>query len=332
MSSPDYLVAGQGLAGTVFALSAIQRGRAVLVIDPEESSTCSRVAAGLMNPISGPRLALGENEETLWNAASGFYRHWEAILEAPFFEERPILRLLTGADQAERWEKRLRDPRYDAWHEPLPPEWASRAPFGGFTTKRCGRLHTVTFLDAARTWLRQRGSFRTGTVPEDTAAVWCIGHELRRSGPFREVPIRPARGTILTIRAPEFRETRIVHAGKWIVPVGPDTYRVGSTYEWNPADAFPSLEAREELRTFLDGFLGGSWELINEEAGIRPMANRGLPFLGSHPTQPNQILFNGLGSRGSLLAPWYAGRLLDHLELGAPDQSDLTDPSDPRTN
>ncbi len=318
MSDPDYLVAGQGLAGTVFALTAMQRGRSVLVVDPEHASTCSRVAAGLMNPLSGPRLALGENEETLWNTARDFYRRWEEILGARFFEERPILRLLTDAEQAERWRKRLADPRYSGWHEPLPPEWQHRAPFGGFTTKRCGRLDTGAFLEAARAWLHTHGAFRSGKVDPGSPAVWCLGHESRLWGPFQSVPIRPARGTILTIRAPGFDETRVIHAGKWIVPLGAGIFRVGSTYEWDPADASPSPEAREELSDFLSGFLASPWELLQEDAAIRPMANRGLPFTGRHPKDPRHILFNGLGSRGSLLAPWHAERLLCHMEEGTP--------------
>jgi len=315
-----YLIAGQGLAGTIFALLAAKRGRTVQVVDPEEPVTCSRVAAGLMNPISGPRLSLGEQEEAFWFAARDFYREWETVLGVRFFEERPILRLFTDAEQAERWKKREADPRYAPWYEALPPEWERRAVFGGFATKRCGRLDAVAFLDAAREWLRGRGAFRTGRVDEGAArgtTVWCLGHESRVQGPFREVPVRPARGTILTIRAPAFREPEIVHAGKWLVPFGDDLYRVGSTYEWEPGDALPSPESRAELSAFLDGFLPGPWELVQEDAGIRPMANRGRPFLARHPHRPGDVLFNGLGSRGSLLAPWFAARLLDHLEDGA---------------
>ena len=319
---PDYLVAGQGLAGTVFALSAWQRGRSVLVIDPEEPRpNCSRTAAGLMNPISGPRLALAEDEETLWRQACEFYRHWETELGVRFFEERPILRLFTEEEQAQRWAKRIHDPRYAGWHEALPANWDAsryRAPHGGFMTKRCGRLDTVTFLDSARSWLEARGAYARGTVDSDQSAVWCLGFEVRTQGPFQEAPIRPARGTIFTIRAPAMREPHIVHAGKWIVPIGNDLYRVGSTYEWEPGDAQPSAEGRVELTAFLQAFVNCPWELIREDAGIRPMANRGRPFLGRHPLDPGRVLFNGLGSRGSLLAPFYAGHLLDHLENGVP--------------
>jgi glycine/D-amino acid oxidase-like deaminating enzyme len=307
----------------VFALSAWQRGRIAVVIDPEEATpNCSWTAAGLMNPISGPRLALGEDEESFWTAARAFYRHWEAEFGARCLEERPIFRLFTDAEQAAQWAKRTNDPRYAPWYEPLPVEWdPSRyrcAPGGGFVTKRCGRLDVAGFLDAARQWLRDRGAYRQGRVDPDQGAVWCLGFRSREQGPFQNVPVRPARGTIFTIRAPDLRETQIVHAGKWLVPIGEDLYRTGSTYEWEPLDVRPSEQGRAELTRFLNGFLRCDWELVQEDAGIRPMANRGRPFLGRHPDRPEQILFNGLGSRGSLLAPFYAGHLLDHLERDTP--------------
>ena len=319
--APDYLVAGQGLAGTVFALSAIQRGLRVRVVDPEEPNTCSRVAAGLMNPLSGPRLNLGPLEEAYWEQARAFYQHWEPILGVRCFEERPILRLLTQEDDARQWSKRASDPRYAPWHAPLPADWdASRYhnSLGGFTTLRCGRLDTVRFLDAARDWLRACGSYRPGLVPPEEPAVWCLGFRSREHGPFQSVPLRPARGTIFTIQAPELREDHLVHAGKWLVPIGGDRYRVGSTYEWDPQDAQPSAAARDALTAFLNEWLPCPWTLVREDAGIRPMANRGQPFLGRHPTAPGQILFNGLGSRGSLIAPYFAARLLDLLECGTP--------------
>lgn len=325
MSAPDYVIAGQGIAGSVFALSAIERGLTVQVVDPEETITCSRIAAGLMNPLSGPRLALGENEEALWFTARAFYRRWEETLGVSFFKERPILRLFTDPAQASAWTKRLRDPRYDPWHEPLPEEWERCAPFGGFTTKRCGRLDPVAFLDATRAWLQGRGAYRRGSIDaEDGAAiVWCIGHFARGHGPFQEIPLRPARGSILTLRAPGFREERILHAGKWLLPLGQGVFRAGSSYEWDPADSLPSRRAREEIAAFASQWIGPDWTLLQEEAAIRPMARQGRPILGPHPRDPRQILFNGLGSRGAMLAPWHAGRLLDHLAEGTAPTGEL---------
>jgi glycine/D-amino acid oxidase-like deaminating enzyme len=320
----DDLVLGQGLAGTIYALSAIERGRRVLVRDLEPSEpTCSRVAAGLMNPIHGPRLALAEEEEACWQEATRFYRAWEGRLGVRFFEERPILRLFADPEQADLWRtRRASDPRYLAWHRPWPEE-VDPARFrwfhGGVLVTRAGRLDTVAFLDAARRWLREHGAYERGdaetpTRPEARHTVWCLGHAARDTGPFRELPIRRAGGTILTVRIPGWDWPWTVHAGQWLLPVGEGVVRVGSTFEWDG----PDPGAPRRLEAFLDGLVGHGWEPLGVERGIRPVANRGRPVLGRHPAFPDQICCNALGSRGASLAPWHVARLLDHLESGAP--------------
>ena len=41
-----------------------------------------------------------------------------------------------------------------------------------------------------------------------------------------------------------------------------------------------------------------------------------LPVIGSHPVEPGLAMFNGLGSKGSLLAPKMAAMLAGHLLSG----------------
>ena len=58
----DFLIVGQGIAGTTLAMELIAQGASVLVIDAYNKSSSSQVAAGLFNPIAFRRVALG------WNA------------------------------------------------------------------------------------------------------------------------------------------------------------------------------------------------------------------------------------------------------------------------
>ncbi|MEX0882137.1 MAG: FAD-binding protein, partial [Cyclobacteriaceae bacterium] len=49
----DFLLIGQGLAGTVLSYRLIKAGFKVHLIDKDEEGTSSKVAAGLYNPITG---------------------------------------------------------------------------------------------------------------------------------------------------------------------------------------------------------------------------------------------------------------------------------------
>ena len=52
MEAVDYIVVGQGLAGSAVAVQLLQRKKRVLVIDQPTGNSSSRIAAGLFNPMA----------------------------------------------------------------------------------------------------------------------------------------------------------------------------------------------------------------------------------------------------------------------------------------
>ena len=53
----DYLIVGQGIAGTVLSYTLLEKGKTALVIDKNQAQTSSKVATGICNPITGRRWA-----------------------------------------------------------------------------------------------------------------------------------------------------------------------------------------------------------------------------------------------------------------------------------
>lgn len=329
----DYLIIGQGLAGTAFAWTAIQAGKRVLVVDRQESVTSSKVAAGILNPITGDKLNLGWKVEELWPAAKSFYRKWEQDHGDLVFHETPILRLFTSAEQAALWETKKESMR-DYWRPPE-DQRAYRTEFGGFETLNAGWLDTRRYLDLSWRTLRNREQACQGELHFEELAlgsggvtwngvrarhvVWCQGHESRLAPPFDWVPIRPGKGEILHLRVPDLDESRIINRKKWLLPAEePGVFRSGSTFDWDHADTELTEAGRTEIEEGLQAYLKRDFEVTGQEAAVRPMANQGRPLLGVHPEMPQCVNFNGLGAKGALLAPYYSAQLLDHLESGTP--------------
>ncbi|MEM1296720.1 MAG: FAD-dependent oxidoreductase [Verrucomicrobiota bacterium] len=320
MKEVDYLVIGQGIAGTVFALQALERGKRVLVIDREEATTCSRVAAGIINPITGGRLAKSWRLDELWPAATAFY----STHGAECFQTLHLLRLLHEPEHVSQWKKRQTDPEYQALCEPGVPEMdpAKLQPHSNaFETNHAGWLNLPKFLDHAKGLLIEHDAFRSGNVaPTNIQArltIWCQGYEAAKTGPFDWVPIRAGKGQILDLNIPDLDESRILNRRKWLLPIGQNRYRAGATFEWDARDREPTPEGRAELESALRQTIQLPFEVTSHQAAFRPMARQGRPILGRHPERPDQILFNGLGSKGVLLAPFFAKHLLDHLETGS---------------
>ena len=55
MKSADYIIVGQGLAGTLLAHDLLENNQSVLIIDKPHAAMASRVAAGLFNPVGVKR-------------------------------------------------------------------------------------------------------------------------------------------------------------------------------------------------------------------------------------------------------------------------------------
>ncbi len=316
---PEIAIVGQGLAGTTLAWHLMRRGRSVLVLDSDRSGSASRVAAGLITPVTGKRLAKSWRWDELSSAAGTFYREVETETGVNFFYRRPSLRLF--ADEAERDELHRRSQtilRGLVRSAPMVnPEWFA-APLGGFEMPDAARLDVSRYLDASRAVFRARGVFRTVEVvaPESVDAgtvVLCRGYGAESEPWFGAIRFNAAKGEILTVRIAGLAEDRIVHRGIWLVPAGRELFHVGATHTWVPLDAIPTTEGRAEIEAKLLAFLKLPFEVIDHRAAVRPVIDAGSPVLGRHPTNPRLAYFNGLGAKGSLLAPFFANQLAAHL-------------------
>jgi glycine oxidase len=343
MDPVDFIIVGQGLAGTALAWQLRRRGLRVFVIDRDAADGASHVAAGLVTSVTGKRLAKSWRWEELYPAASAFYRSVEAETGETFFHPRSALRLF--ADEAERAEfgrraermlRGLVRPAAD-----IRSDWFA-TPLGGFELD-AARLDVPRYLDVSREHFRRAGAFLAATldpardvelVPagvrlprfgvEARGLVFSVGFSPGSDPWFGGVRFNAAKGEILTLRIPGLAEERVVHRGVWLAPAGGELFRCGATYTWEPLDREPTAAGREEIETRLRGFLRLPFEVVGHHAAVRPVIDAGFPVLGRHPEVPQLAYFNGLGSKGSLLAPFFAEQLAACL-LGEREPDPLVD-------
>ncbi|MCI0702270.1 MAG: FAD-binding oxidoreductase [Planctomycetia bacterium] len=331
LSHTDFIILGQGLAGTALAWRLRQRGRSVLVVD-RESSSSSRIAAGLITPITGKRLAKSWRWDELYPAASVFYRELETKLGASFFHTKEALRLFR--DEAEHDEFHRRAGNILAGLV-LPEVYYRRdwfhAPFGGFEMSAV-RLDVTRYLDLSREHFQTSSAYLRAEIDpvhdveliakgvrlaklgvEARNLIFCRGFTSVSDPWFGRIQFNAAKGEILTLRIPTLEENRVVHCGVWLAPMSEDIFLAGSTYSWDQLDSLPTAEGRAEIETRLRAFLKLPYEVIDHRAAVRPVIDAGFPVLGRHPEFPQLAYFNGLGSKGSLLTPFFANQLAANL-------------------
>lgn len=328
MTQTEFVIVGQGLAGTALAWQLHKRHRSFVILDREHSG-CSRLAAGLITPVTGKRLARSWRWDELFPVAVAFYREIENITQTQFFHQRPALRIFANTEERDRYQQRY------ANTATAPPaintDWFA-APLGGFELTDAARLDVATYLDCSRDFFRANGNYRTAeldlardlqitpnavTLPAfdltATGAILCRGYDATRDPWFGGVPFNAAKGEFVTLHIPGLVEERVVHRGIWLAPMGNEVFRVGATYTWEPLNAIPTAEGLAELASRLREFVRLPYTVLEHRAAVRPVIDAGYPVLGRHPHSQSLAYFNGLGSKGSLLSPFFAHQLANHL-------------------
>lgn len=336
MTPPRVLIIGGGLAGTSVAWRLRERGVKFLVVDRDEPLTSSKVAAGLVTPITGMRLNLNWRYDSLHPEALAFYRRIEQETGGSFYHDVPIVRLLRDEMMECLWEQRRSQPEIipyvKAQEDPLVDDHYFSAPYGGFEMRHSGWLDTAAYLASSRALFLREGCWQTGVADGSltwngetfTHAVFCIGWEAAKHPWFDWVPFRSARGTVLKLKADTGGEKRIINRGCWLIPRADGTLRAGPTYELDFDAPFkPGPDSILDLETKLQRLYKGAYTVLDAQTGVRPIIPRRQALLGFHPARPEIGFVNGLGSKGVLRAPWVARQFVEHLLDGRPIEPTL---------
>jgi glycine/D-amino acid oxidase-like deaminating enzyme len=319
VSAPRWTIVGQGLAGTCLAWELWQRGAAFRIIDREFGGS-SRIAAGLLNPITGKNFEPSARIAEFLPVALDFYAEMETQLCTPIWHPLPVLRL---ADTEKEWRKMV-----SKFEVPEVARWLAKDPdpitidgwAGAIEVHGGGRIDTRAFLDASREFFKSSGIYQKSDTPPATGTIQCEGAAGLISGKYG--PHRCAKGEILTIRADGWDDSRIrVGAGGWLVPLGQGFFKAGSTYEWNELDEVPTATGCSRVTQIIHRLGGDAFEVVRHDAGIRPILRRSEPLIG--PLEHGNWMFNGLGSKGGLYAPGMAKRLANWLIDGIEPENEV---------
>ncbi|MBX2967460.1 MAG: FAD-dependent oxidoreductase [Cyclobacteriaceae bacterium] len=329
----DYIIVGQGLAGSCLALHLLLRKKRVLIVDEPNPNAASVVAAGLFNPITGRQMGKTWLADDLFPYLHQFYSEAEKFLQQQFFFPMPLYRPFVTVEEQNEWMGRSADDNYTAYLSEVNSrpvhEQIVKNPFGGLMLKQCGYLDTHIFLKAVRHYFQSTGSVVTEPFDEEaldmangvryrgwgaSKVIFCAGEKARSSRYFSWLPVRPLKGETLSV-SPDVKPSIILNRGVYVVP---GIWKVGATY--NKHDQAPgNTEAGfRELKEKLDELAGFSYAITGREWGFRPTTPDRRPILGPHPEFEQLIIFNGLGTKGVSLAPYFSNVLTNWLESGAP--------------
>lgn len=343
----DYLIVGQGLAGSLLAWCLEQQGKRIVLLDDGHRQAASLAAAGLINPLAGMRFSRPARIEDWLANATETYAVLGRTLGRRYLHRLPMKRLFRSTDQIRFWQRRADDPlsahllgaRFAAQSSGQP----ITAPLGGFHQEQTGYVDVTALINDLRDHFVRQGAYRETRIDycqierrgncvawRDLLAkrlIFCEGYRGMDNPWFDWLPFRTDRGEILTFAAEHKLVDFIANGAYWLIPLVDGQYRIGATHNRADIEVQPTRNGRRELLDGLFRMLSYSptIEITQHRAGVRPGSLDRGPFLGPHPNEPSLAIFNGFGAKGSLTIPWYAQRFVAHLEQdrSLPPESDI---------
>ncbi|MFY0608154.1 MAG: FAD-binding oxidoreductase [Cyclobacteriaceae bacterium] len=327
----DYLIVGQGIAGSLLALELEREGSSVMVLNEEKPNTSSNKAAGIYNPITGRKMVKTWLADELFTGLEAYYKGLENQLSSKFLYPKPIYRPFFDFEEQNDWSVKATEAGYAGY-----VKWVSaksmgnpeiQDPVGGLMLKKSGFVNLPVMLAKIRKHLVDRGSYQPGLFSfedltvgsskvtyrdiEAEKIIFCEGPDATSNPYWQDLPFKLVKGEILEI-ACDLSEEMILNRSVFVLPKN-ETFHVGSTYDHQNLDYKPTEKGIKNLQDRLHKVFKGNYTIVNSSAGVRPATYDRRPFIGTHPDFYNVAIFNGFGTKGVSLVPYFAHHFVNYL-------------------
>jgi glycine/D-amino acid oxidase-like deaminating enzyme len=331
----DHLIIGQGLCGTLLSSELRQAGRSVVVIDDADPASSTRVAGGIVNPVTGMRMVESWMIDDLLPAAREKYLTLERELKVGILHETEILEFHLTKEQRDLFHERkaasayLQDETEIVGYEPY-----FRFYHGVGKIAPALLVDLMAMLDAWREELKAAGCLITERFErtaceigpdgvrykriEAATIIFCDGVGGMNDPYFGRLPWSTDKGEALLVSIPGLPRGIIYKQGIAIVPWRDDLFWVGASHDWRTSDLQPTAMFRDKVCAQLDQWLKLPYTVMEHLVSSRPGNVERRPFVGMHPLHSNLGIFNGMGGKGISTAPYFARQFAMHLSAGAP--------------
>jgi glycine/D-amino acid oxidase-like deaminating enzyme len=309
------LIIGQGLSGSWLSYYLQQLNINCIVMDESKTNTASKVASGIINPVTGLRYAKTWMIDEVMPFATKAYQTFNCI------QQKNMLEIFENYTAQSAFEKRINE-HYD-YVQMHSNNWNSTFNY----TTSIGEINPCYLVDV-HSFLHQQKS-KTNTIQEkfdesflqiendkiiykDIVAykiIFCGGISSAQNKYFNNLAFAPVKGQALIIECNDLSNEYIFKNKYSIVPWSEGLFWIGASFEREYKDEHPTAEYKNETTQWLNNFLKLRYKIIDHVSSIRPANMDRKPFVGLHPTYKNIGILNGMGSKGVLYAPYFGHQL-----------------------
>ena len=332
MRQVDFIIVGQGLAGTFCSFYLHKANKSFIVIDELNERSASRVSSGILNPVTGRKYVKTWMIDALMPFAEKAYTDIEQLLKKKYFFQKPIHKYFANNEATQYFNERANN-ESSAFLEVLDNEELLHDYLNNINAAI--KISPTFFLDSKNLiqdfgqWLQVKNnllneSFQHNSLIisetcvrykniEATQIIFCEGHKIKHNPWFNHIPVSANKGDFLLVKIPLLPAENMINHSVFLVPLYDDVFWAGSNYQHKFESEEPLQNNRLELEEKLKQTLKVPYEILKHSCGIRPTILNRRPVLGTHPTIKQLAVFNGLGTKGISLAPYFAKQLISYL-------------------
>ncbi len=327
----DYIIVGQGVCGTFLSWELQKNNQSFIVIDESNPSSASKVASGIINPVTGRRIVKTWMIDELMPFARNAYKQIGVELNIDCITEKNIIDCFTTPQMRLAFLDRYKT---DSAFLNLPAnenDWLEHIQyeFGYGIIHPCYLVDLQLLLTSHRKklsdnhqLLEERFEIKNMLVDNDgirykevtaNKIIFCEGVTGFDNPYFKALPYGANKGEVVLVEIPELPATHIIKRGYSLVPWSANVFWLGSTYLWEFEDILPTKGFFNFAENWLRQTIKHPFKIIDHMAAARPATLERRPFVGLHPLHNNIGILNGMGTKGCSLAPYFAKQLVSHL-------------------
>jgi glycine/D-amino acid oxidase-like deaminating enzyme len=333
----DYLIIGQGISGTWLSFYLQKEKKSFVVIDNNYKNSSSKIAAGIINPVTGRRHVTVWMAEEILPFALNAYNQIGIELNITAISQKNIIDFFPSPQMRVSFFQRIEEKGEYVFDFPEPGHFNDnfKFDFGCGEIKPVYTAHLETLLPAWRENLKLNDQlleeeFEISELKVSankiqyknitaSAIIFCDGINSNVNPYFKKLPFAPNKGEALLVEIPELPNDRIYKKGMMLAPLAEDKlWWLGSNYAWEFDNPDATNEFRDKTELLLKNWLKIPFKIVDHLSGIRPATLERRPFVGFHPLYPNIGILNGMGTKGCSLAPFFAKQLVDHIMFDKP--------------
>ncbi len=324
------LIVGGGLSGICLAHQLDDQNIDFLIIDTGQNES-SAVAAGMINPMVFRKMKKTWRGDELIPYLKNFYPTVEKKVDQRFFFSRKLRRVFSTNDEKNYWKDRNEDPDFEQYildeNQPADtPEYVKNTIGNGFVQSP-GYIDAPLFMESNHRYFKNQGhlsyenfDFFHFNPEKKTYKGQCFSHVIFAEGfrgkfnPFfGYLPLQQTKGEVLSITSQQLKTTEILNRKCFVLPLEQGGFKLGATFAWETTDTSPTVDARDELLNKYHQLADAPITVTGQEAGIRPTVTDRRPLIGEHPLHRHLFIFNGMGTKGYMIAPYFSDQLIQHL-------------------